>query len=120
MYRQLKVYLKCNQSAKYPVATTDGDSKVFLTYVSNKITNTDKEIDLFMHRRSSSHHVKCVLVVVEKILHPLHLFIYLSCVHQSPESHHVCANILMASLISFPMQMYLGRQRTLFFTISSH
>ena len=32
--RELKVYLNCDHSATTPVATTDGDSKVTLRYVS--------------------------------------------------------------------------------------
>ena len=32
--RELKVYLNCDHSASTPVATTDGDSKQILRYVS--------------------------------------------------------------------------------------
>jgi hypothetical protein len=36
-YRELKVYLNCDKLAKTPFVTTEGDSRVVLSYVSKRM-----------------------------------------------------------------------------------
>ena len=65
IYREVKVYLNCNHSAKVPVITTTGDSVIRHTYVS---FHTCPYIDKTVLLRTRVQHTQLATVVVKTSL----------------------------------------------------